>query len=305
MAGAFRLADRLVAVSKTYADEILGPHAGHGLEGIVAERPDALRGIRNGIDIESWNPADDPALPMGFSATDLAGKDVCRDELARRTGLEDATGPIIGMVCRLAHQKGVDLAMGLAPFLESARARLVLIGDGDPSLLALARQTAHRHPGRVAVVDSYSNDMAHLVVAGSDLLLVPSRFEPCGLTQMQAMRCGTLPIVTAVGGLRDTVIDADLDRQLGTGFVARSADALELLDAVHRAVRAWTSPRRRAAIQRRGMATDWSWVGPAKAYRSVYDALVPAPALGPVTAPTIELQRPLRVLPAVPVAAAT
>lgn len=291
MAGAVRLADRIVAVSQTYATEILGANAGHGLEDIFAERGDALRGIRNGIDVESWNPADDPALPMGFSADDLTGKSVCRQELVRRTGLGDAAGPVIGMACRLAHQKGVDLAMALAPFLESARARLVLIGDGEPSLRALADRTAVTHPDRVAVVDSYSDDMAHLVVAGSDLLLVPSRFEPCGLTQMQAMRCGTIPIVTAVGGLRETVIDADRDRRLGNGFVADSPCVLDLLDALHRATRAWGSPRRRAAMQRRGMTTDWSWAGPAQAYRSVYNQLAPAQK------EIIELRSPDAALP--------
>jgi len=266
-------ADRVVLVSKSYTHEALSEVGGFGLHQHLAARGEALSGIRNGIDIGLWNPADDPWLPVNFDHRDLAGKEICRKELLRFAGLEDDRGPVIGMVARLVHQKGVDLALNVVPFLESLSARMVLMGSGSPALAAQAQAVADQFPDRFLAITEYDEALAHLIVAGSDLFLMPSRFEPCGLTQMQAMTCGTIPVVNGVGGLRDTVVDTDSNPRAGTGFVARQPTSLDLLDALHRAAKGWGNPRRRAAVQRRGMTSDWSWAKPAKRYNELYRQL--------------------------------
>jgi starch synthase len=277
LAGAIRLADRVIAVSPSYAAEILQPGAGAGLEAELAARSEHLTGIRNGIDTSRWSTATDELIPANFTARDLAGREVCQKELRRHVGFDGPTpanrGPLIGMVARLAAQKGVDLALELVPLLETLPAQLVLIGDGDPALAAAARAVQSRHPDRFWFAP-YDDVTAHLIAAGSDLMLVPSRFEPCGLTQMEAMAYGAIPVVTAVGGLRDTVIDADRSPSTGTGFVAAAPAAGPLVDALHRAVRALRTARRRSAIQRRGMLTDWSWAAPAQAHLELYESIL-------------------------------
>ena len=271
LAGGLSLADSVVMVSESYAAESISVSGGFGLHERLEARGSNLTGIRNGIDLGLWHPNEDPLLPATFDHLDLAGKEVCRKELLYLADLPETKGPVIGLVARLVHQKGVDLALELAPFLDKMGARLVLIGSGSPEIARHAAQTAARYPDVVHAFDEYDERLAHVVVGGSDLLLVPSRFEPCGLTQMQAMTCGTIPVVTDVGGLRDTVTDTDLRPRSGTGYVAAEASAMAMLDAVHRAVRGWSNPRRRASIQRRGMTADWSWAEPALRYESIYD----------------------------------
>lgn len=274
LAGGISLANAVVMVSESYAAESVSVEGGFGLHERLDARGDDLVGIRNGIDLGLWHPNEDPLLPATFDHLDLAGKDVCRKELLHLADLNDTKGPVIGLVARFVHQKGVDLALELVPFLDKMGARLVLIGSGSPDIAQHARRTAARHPELVFAFDEYDERLAHLVVAGSDLLLVPSRFEPCGLTQMQAMTCGTIPVVTDVGGLRDTVTDTDLRPRSGTGYVAAEPTAMAMLDAVHRAVRGWSNPRRRASIQKRGMTADWSWAEPALRYESIYNSIV-------------------------------
>lgn len=273
VAGALRLADAIVAVSPNYAEEIRTAAAGMGLDGLLRDRADALVGIINGIDLEVWDPTSDPALVEAFGIDDTSGKDRCRDDLRAEAGLEDPNDVLIGMVTRLTDQKGVDLALACAPYLEGLRAQLFVLGSGDASLVRGLHDAAAAHPGRVAFRDGYDEALSHRVFAGSDLLLMPSRFEPCGLAQMQAMRYGTIPVVTDVGGLHDTVTDADREAT-GTGFVAAEPTQLPVLDAVHRAVRASRHRQRRDAIRRRGMAIDWSWNGPARRYLDVYEAIL-------------------------------
>lgn len=278
LAGGISLADKVVMVSQSYAAEALQPETGFGLHERLVARGDDLVGIRNGIDLGLWHPSTDPLLPYNYDQTDLAGKELCRKELLSLTELAADRGPVLGVVARLDHQKGIDIALSLAPFLENLHARLVVIGSGALELARLAQRTQRRFPDRVHVFDGYDERLAHLVVSGSDMLLVPSRFEPCGLTQMQAMTCGTIPVVTDVGGLRDTVLDVDDNPRAGTGYVARDATSLCLLDAVHRAARGWANPRRRAALQRRGMTADWSWAKPAGRYMDLYEEVVDAAA---------------------------
>ena len=274
LAGGISLADRVVMVSETYAEEALRADGGFGLHERLLARKNQLVGIRNGIDLGLWHPSEDPLLPYTFDQADMSGKELCRKELLTHTDLDDGRGPVLGLVARFDRQKGIDLALSLAPYLENISAKLILIGDGSPELTRLARETQDLFPNRVHVFSRYEERLAHLVVAGSDLLLVPSRFEPCGLTQMQAMTCGTIPIVTNVGGLSDTVLDVNTNRRAGTGYVAQQATSMALLDAVHRATRGWSNPRRRSAIQRRGMTADWSWAMPAQSYLDTYETLL-------------------------------
>ena len=271
LAGGISLASKIVMVSESYASEVVSERHGFGLHQRLVDRGFALQGIRNGIDLGLWHPSEDPLLPFTFDHDDLSGKDICRKELLKVAGLDSERGPVIGLVARFVHQKGIDIALELAPYLSSMPARLILIGSGSPDLTRHAQDVAAQHPGELSVFAGYDERLAHLVVAGSDLLLVPSRFEPCGLTQMQAMTCGTIPVVTNVGGLRDTVTDTDEFPRLGTGFVAEQPSSVALLDAVHRATRGWANPRRRAAVQRRGMTADWSWAAPAQQYLDLYD----------------------------------
>ena len=277
LAGGLALADRVITVSPRYAQEIRREPAGSGLAELVRRRGDAVVGIRNGIDLDLWDPATDPYLPAPFSAHDLHGKAIARKALFAATPMEDNGEPVIGLVGRMVDQKGVDLALDLVPFLSRIGAKLVLIGDGESDLVARTTRVAGSHRDRVYFFARYDEELAHLVVAGSDLLLVPSRFEPCGLVQMQAMNVGTVPVVTGVGGLADTVVDADVDPRSGTGFVAGSPDLTHLVDAVHRGVRAVCEPGRLAALQHNGMTTDWSWSAPAAAYLAQYRAVADAP----------------------------
>jgi starch synthase len=274
LAGGLRLADLVVAVSPNYAREILTPEAGMGMNEVLAARGERLVGIRNGIDTSVWDPSTDRALSTTYDAKDPSGKQSCRVTLAAELGWLPDADPIIGMVTRLADQKGVDLALDLVPYLEHLPARLVVLGAGDKALAARAAAAASASPERVAFREGYDDALGHRIFSGSDLFLMPSRFEPCGLAQMQAMAYGSLPVVTDVGGLHDTVRDDDFARGEGTGFVSRTVDTTGLVDALHRAVRALRQPSRRKAIQRRAMTTDWSWTTPAQEHLRHYEALL-------------------------------
>ena len=274
-AGAIRLADKIIAVSPNYASEILDPTRGEGLHNVLAERGNDLLGIRNGIDATLWDPLTDPAIIERYGRTNLANKEATAAHLRMLAGWEVIDGPMIGMVTRLVEQKGIDIVLGLVPYLEQMGTRLLLLGSGSERLSMWARQLSVEYPERFAFIDGYDLEVAHQIFAGADLFCMPSRFEPCGLAQMQAMRYGTIPVVTPVGGLVDTVVDADLDPKNGTGFVALTIDSLGMLDALHRATRAWHVRRRRTGIQKRGMAVDWSWDVPTQQHLAAYgDAVV-------------------------------
>lgn len=269
--GAIRLADRVIAVSPSYADEIRSDPE-------LAARGDALVGILNGIDTGEWHPAHDPYLAVPYDATTVAdGKRACRAALLDRIGFAGrrvrADEPVIGVVSRLVHQKGIDLLLESVPFLHHMGSRLVVLGSGEAGLTDALRYAADVHPDRVAFVNGYDVELAHQIFAGADLLAMPSRFEPCGLAQMQAMTYGTLPVVTHVGGLRDTVIDADADPEHGTGIAAHLPSAAAVTDALWRATRLWRNERRRRAAQQRAMAIDWSWKQPAAEHVALYRAV--------------------------------
>jgi starch synthase len=277
--GGIRLADVVVAVSPNYAREITTPGGGFGLDGPLRERGDRLVGILNGIDAEEWDPEHDPHLPAPYSAADVSAKAKVRSELLSAHGLVDGGGPLLTLVTRLAEQKGVDLVLPLVPHLSRLGASMLVLGDGDQWLADALNGAAAAHPHNVAFVRGYDQALAHRLFAGADIFVMPSRFEPCGLAQMQAMRYGTLPLVTDVGGLHDTVTDVDDAPTRGTGVVAPEVSSVALMDGLHRIVRAWAQPRRRAAMQRRGMIVDWSWRKPAAEhiewYRRIAGSSVP------------------------------
>ena len=273
-AGAIRLADKVVAVSPNYAAEILDPSRGSGLHTLLASKGDDLVGIRNGIDTSLWDPLTDPFLTEHFDESDLDNKQQSTAELLALAGWEIDDGPVIGVVSRLVEQKGMDMLFALAPYLEGMGTRLFVLGSGEERLAIWGHELAAAYPDTVHFVDAYDLKLAHLIFAGADLFVMPSRFEPCGLAQMQAMEYGTIPVVTPVGGLVDTVIDADAHPRSGTGFVSLSVDGLGILDALHRAVSAWRSKKRRAGIQKRGMSIDWSWDEPTRRHIELYEEVV-------------------------------
>lgn len=273
MTGAIALADRVVTVSPTFATEARTPEHGFGTHLALQARGDHFRGILNGIDTDVWDPESDRHLARGFGVGSMEGKRRVKADLVDSMELEPGNGPLIGMVTRLTDQKGVDLALANVGLMVQLGARFLLLGSGDERLADLARAAAVANPGRFAFVERFDEGLAHQIFAGADLFLVPSRFEPAGLTQMQAMRYGTIPVVTDVGGLHDTVIDDDADPENGNGFVASRVDAGSFGDAITRAVQAWKSTRRRGGLRSRGMSRDWSWARPADQYRSLYAEL--------------------------------
>lgn len=272
LAGAIKVADRIVAVSPNYAREVTTEQAGMGLQDVLAARGGDLRGILNGIDTRAWNPATDAFAPQ-FDATDLSGKAEARARLLEHVGWDDTGEPLIVMVTRLVDQKGVDLAFEAARFLTGMKARMLVLGSGEPGLGLWGHELGRSQPERFWFFNGYDAPLSHLLFAGGDLLLMPSRFEPCGLAQMQAMAYGTIPVVTPVGGLVDTVRDADRHRD-GTGFVAATLDESGVVDSLHRGLRAWRHAGRRSSIQRRGMTPDWSWSGPAGEFVGLYRELL-------------------------------
>ena len=280
LAGAIALADRVVTVSPNYAQEIRTHAGGHGLDVALVARGAALVGILNGIDTDDWNPATDPFLPANYGSAraDVASVQAAKAQnqaaLCAEMNLADGPGPLIVSVSRFDHQKGIDLLLELARVMSTLPVRLALLGSGDHSLESWARSVAERSGTTVAFRHGYDNALAHLMFGAGDLTIIPSRFEPCGLTQMQAMRYGTLPIVTDVGGLHDTVVDADANEASGTGVVAHGVDQVALVDGLHRGVRLWNDRGRRADAIGRGMSVDWSWETPARRYAELYASLM-------------------------------
>jgi starch synthase len=262
-------ATRITTVSPTYAREIATPEFGCGLDGLIRQRAADVVGILNGIDEQAWNPATDPLLPAHYRPGHLSGKALCRGALQDSLGLhrEDAA-PLLCLVSRLTEQKGLDLVLASAPALLAEGAQLVVQGTGDAGLEAAFRHLGEAHPGRVAVRLDYDETRAHRIIGGSDFILVPSRFEPCGLTQMYGLRYGTLPIVRRVGGLADTVTDESEGE--GTGFLFDAPDAAALAATVRRAIGAWRDPARRGALIGRAMARELSWRDPAQQYLALY-----------------------------------
>lgn len=278
--GGLLFADRITTVSPTYAREILTPSEGQGLNEVLAHRADRLTGIVNGIDDAIWNPATDPAIAARYDASDLEGKRACKHALQHEFGLAPRPdAPLIGVVSRLTAQKGLDLLLSALPQWLGAGGQVVLLGSGEPALEHAWRAAGEAAPEAIGVRVGYDEDLAHRIVAGSDLIGVPSRFEPCGLTQLYGLRYGTLPLVHRVGGLADTVVDADeaaLREDRATGFVYAGASPEAIARAMRHALDGWRHPQTWRRVMRRAMAQDTSWRTPAARYAALYrDALAP------------------------------
>ena len=271
-------ADGLTTVSPTYAREILGP-AGLGLEGVLRQRNGRLRGILNGVDETVWNPAADPHLPRPYGPDHPEARSAGKAELQRELGLQEAPGAfLVAIVSRFAAEKGLDLVLEAQPWFVAHQVQLAVLGQGDPDLEARFLAAARLHPGQVAVHLGYDEGLSHRMYGRADALLVPSRQEPCGLTQMYALRYGALPIVRATGGLADTVVDATTEAmaaERATGFTFLEPQAAALQGALTRALGLFRDhPAAWAGLQRRGMAQDASWRPAAQAYLAFYEQLL-------------------------------
>jgi starch synthase len=272
--GGINFSEKITTVSPGYAREIVQPELGFGLDGVLARRAGDLTGILNGIDTTRWTPSDDPYLASEFTADDLPGKRGAKRELLASAGLpldERALDrPVIGLISRLTEQKGFDLISAAAGDLMAFDATWVMLGSGERRFEEQWRALAVQYPDRVSTEIGFDERRAHLIEAGSDLFLMPSRFEPCGLNQLYSLRYGTVPIVRATGGLNDTVQDADESAAGGTGFKFSDYTPGALVDTVRRALAAYRDADRWQAIQRRGMREDHSWDASAAEYVKLY-----------------------------------
>lgn len=272
--GGLVFADWLTTVSPTYASEIQTPEFGSGLDGLLRHRSDRLTGILNGIDGKVWNPAHDPFLFRRYSARRPQDKHPNKSVLQREFGLPaQPETPLIGMVGRLVQQKGIDLVIETLPGIMHRPVQFVVLGNGENGYEEALRAQAQRYPGRLAVRIGYDERLAHLIEAGADMFLMPSRFEPCGLNQLYSMRYGTIPIVRRVGGLADTVIDAteeNLKKGNATGIVFEEARASQLMDAVDRALVLQKNPDHWQKLMLTGMREDFSWHRRAAQYLRLY-----------------------------------
>lgn len=272
-------ATAITTVSPTYAEEIKTPEYGLGLEGLITTRSASLHGIVNGIDADVWNPETDPLLAATFSARRLQGRAQNRAAIEARFGLQSDDSPLFILISRLTWQKGIDLLAWITrQDIVEAGHRLAVLGSGEPGLEATFLTLAAQHPGRVGVVIGYDEPLSHTMQGGADAILIPSRFEPCGLTQLYGLRYGSVPIVARTGGLADTVIDANiaaLNANAATGFQFTPVDAGPLAGAIRRATALMRDKAAWSAVQKQGMKSDVSWDRSAAAYANLYASLLP------------------------------
>jgi starch synthase len=272
--------DRLTTVSPTYAREIQTPAFGCGLDGLLRTRASVLTGILNGVDTKVWDPRHDAVLPRSYGERDATvGKRAAKAALQKRLELEPAERlPLFGAVSRLTPQKGLDLVLAALPDLVTGGCQLALLGSGDSDLEQAFTATADRYRGRVGVAIGYDESLAHLIYAGSDVILVPSRFEPCGLTQLYALRYGALPLVRRVGGLADTVVDAtatNLTEDIATGFAFDDDSPAALMSAIGRVTALFPERKIWQGMMRQAMMRDFSWATSARQYAAIYRTLRP------------------------------
>ena len=266
-------ADLVTTVSPGYAREVLTPEGGFGLDGLLRSVQDRFVGILNGIDTDVWNTATDPHLPAPYTAADVSGKSVCRRSLsAKMSVLAGETTAIVAMISRLVDMKGLDIVAEAMPELMKRDVVFVLLGSGQKAYEDMAREWATKWPGRVGVLIGYNAPLAHLIQAGADIMLIPSRSEPCGLTQFCSQRYGTIPVVHSVGGLADTVVDP-LEGEQPTGFKFKEYSGAALVEAVDRALSMLRSPIRMTIIKHM-MGLDVSWRRAAARYVEVFDRML-------------------------------
>ncbi len=267
-------ADYLTTVSRKYAEEIQTPEFGHGLDGVVRSRADRLKGILNGVDYSAWSPENDLHIAAKYSAADLTGKQICKQDLLNqfKLPLDNVSRPLIGIVSRFADQKGFDLIAEDAEALMKEELAIVALGTGEPKHEQLFRELAAKYPKRVGVKVAYNNVIAHKIEAGADMFLMPSRYEPCGLNQMYSLRYGTVPIVHATGGLDDTIEPFDLEHGSGTGFKFTEYSGKAMLECIREALHHYGHERIWRRVQLNGMGKDFSWGASAREYAKLYEA---------------------------------
>jgi len=277
MKGGIVFADEITTVSPAYAREIQQPAFGDGLDGLLRHRGSHLTGILNGIDDNTWDPANDRYLKQTFSWKSLQNKSANKLALQAELGLpQDASTPLVGMIGRLVEQKGIDLILQLLPELMHRPLQLVLLGSGEAKYETTLKAAAANHADRFIAHIGYDEALAHRIEAGADMFLMPSRFEPCGLNQLYSQRYGTIPIVHRVGGLADTVVDStveNLDSQKATGIVFQQATVEALRGAVDRALSLWQNPERWKQLMQTAMRQDFSWQRRANEYLAIYTRL--------------------------------
>lgn len=275
--GGLACADAITTVSPSYAEEICTPEGGMGLDGVIRARKSVLSGIVNGIDTAQWNPSADPALASCYDIRSLGKRLLNKRAIEARMGLETSDDLLYCVVSRLTWQKGMDVMLAALDTLIATGARLALLGSGDESIQAQLNEVAARYPGRIGVVLGYDESLSHLLQSGSDAILIPSRFEPCGLTQLYGLRYGCVPVVARTGGLADTVIDANdaaVSAGVATGVVCEPDSAISLQNALVRTRSLFNDRKVWQSMQKAGMKTNVSWDRSAVRYAQLYQSLV-------------------------------
>lgn len=275
--GGLQTAAAITTVSPSYAEEILAPEFGMGLEGLIKARAGDVAGIVNGIDTTVWDPATDKHLAEAYTNGALSHRSLNRAALCERFGLENTRGPIFCVISRLTWQKGMDVLAETIDDIVEQGGKLVVLGSGDQALESAFLAAASRHRGHVGVVIGYDEPLSHLMQAGSDAILIPSRFEPCGLTQLYGLRYGCIPVVARTGGLADTIIDANeaaLTARVATGFQFSPVTAESLRMTLRRVFKTYKNPKLWTRLQKQGMKTDVSWDKSAERYASLYAGLL-------------------------------
>lgn len=270
-------ADALTTVSPTYANEIRTSEHGMGFDGLLNTRAKELTGILNGIDVDVWNPETDPSLEVNYRTSKIKDRVANKRALEAQFGLEAGEGPLFSVVSRLTSQKGIDLLVSAIDGLVAEGGRLCVLGSGDNELEGSLQAAAARHPGKVGVIIGYDEPLSHLIQGGADAILIPSRFEPCGLTQLFGLHYGCVPVVSRVGGLADTVIDANgaaVSTGVATGVQFFPVTQVALVEAISRTISLFAQPKVWKKIQRRGMKSDVSWSASAKRYANLYKKLL-------------------------------
>jgi starch synthase len=264
-------------VSPTYAREIQTPEYGKGLDGVLRSRSASVFGLLNGVNYQMWNPETDAFIPARYTPDDLSGKRICKAALIRACKLDESLmeRPVIGIVSRLDVQKGIDLIIPiLSELIESLKVGVVILGTGDGELQQSLQRAGEPYPDAFAFIQRFDEELARIILAGADMLLVPSRYEPCGLTQLYAMKYGTIPVVRATGGLKDTISEANERTGGGTGFKFKHSDSKDFLAAIQKAARVYRMPLIWRRIQTNCMSMDFSWEKAAQGYLSLYQELM-------------------------------
>ena len=267
--------DAITTVSPTYAGEIISHEYGLGMEGVLLGRQKALHGILNGVDYDKWDPVKDINLSAHYSRQAMSGKKKCKRELLRETSLDLSLydKPLLGMITRLDKQKGLDILIPVLEDVLKLDASMILLGSGDEQIEIALRKAADRNPGRMAIFTGFNDPLAHRIMAGADIFLIPSRYEPCGLTQMYALKYGTVPVVRATGGLNDTIEQYDNQKMKGNGFKFVQYDSIALLDAVKLAIRCYKDKTAWKRLMANGMKSDFSWDRSAERYLNIYGSI--------------------------------